>query len=81
MSDEDVELLPEQELLELFRRRRPDAPRPYPTPGYPWVPLLFSLAGAGIVINLFWADPRNALTGAGVLLLGLPVYLFWKQPR
>lgn len=64
-----------------FRRQRPEAPRPYPTPGYPWVPLLFSLAGVGIVVNLFWADPQNALAASGVLLLGLPVYFLWRRAR
>jgi APA family basic amino acid/polyamine antiporter len=64
--------------LIVFRRKRPDAPRPYPTPFYPLVPLLFTLAGVGIVLNLFIADPRNAFAAAGVLALGVPVYLFWS---
>jgi basic amino acid/polyamine antiporter, APA family len=64
--------------LIVFRRKRPDAARPYPTPAYPVVPLLFTLAGAGIVLNLFVADPRNAFAAAGVLALGVPVYLFWS---
>ncbi len=67
--------------LIVFRRKRPDAPRPYPTPAYPIVPLLFTLAGAGIVLNLFVADPRNAFAAAGVLALGVPVYLFWSWRR
>jgi basic amino acid/polyamine antiporter, APA family len=64
--------------LIVFRRQRPDAPRPYPAPAYPWVPLLFTLAGAGIVLNLFVADLSNALAAAGVIALGVPVYLFWR---
>jgi len=64
--------------LMVFRRTRPDAPRPYPTPAYPWVPLLFTLAGVGIVVNLFFADPRNAFAATGVIALGVPVYLFWR---
>jgi APA family basic amino acid/polyamine antiporter len=64
--------------LIVFRRKRPDAARPYPTPAYPLVPLLFILSGAGIVLNLFVADPRNAFAAAGVLALGVPVYLFWR---
>jgi APA family basic amino acid/polyamine antiporter len=64
--------------LIVFRRKRPDAARPYPTPAYPVVPLLFTLAGVGIVLNLFVADPRNAFAAAGVLALGVPVYLFWR---
>lgn len=67
--------------LIVFRRKRPEAPRPYPTPAYPIVPLLFTLAGLGIVLNLFIADPRNAFAAAGVLALGIPVYLFWSWRR
>ncbi len=64
--------------LIVFRRTRPDAPRPYPAPAYPLVPLLFTLAGAGIVLNLFVADSRNALAATGVLALGVPVYFYWR---
>ena len=67
--------------LIVFRRKRPDAPRPYPTPFYPLVPILFTLSGVGIVLNLFIADPRNAFAAAGVLALGVPVYLFWSLRR
>jgi len=42
------------------------------------VPLLFILAGVGIVVNLFFADPRNAFAATGVIALGVPVYLFWR---
>ncbi len=68
--------------LIVFRRTRPDAERPYPTPFYPWVPLLFTLSGVGIVLNLFVADPSNAFAAAGVIALGVPVYLVWsRKPR
>jgi APA family basic amino acid/polyamine antiporter len=65
--------------LIVFRRTRPRAPRPFPTPFYPIVPLLFILAGAGIVINTFLVDWRNARIGAGVILLGIPVYFLWRR--
>lgn len=64
--------------LIVFRRQRPDAARPYPAPAYPWVPLLFTLAGAGIVLNLFVADLKNAVAAAAVIALGVPVYFFWR---
>ncbi len=64
--------------LLVFRRTLPDAPRPFPTPGYPWVPLLFVLAGAGIVINIFFTDTLNALIGTAIFLLGVPVYFMWR---
>jgi basic amino acid/polyamine antiporter, APA family len=64
--------------LLVFRRKLPQAPRPFPTPGYPWVPLAFSLAGAGIVINIFFTDTRNALAGLAIFLVGVPVYFGWR---
>jgi len=64
--------------LIVFRRRLPDAPRPYPVPGYPWTPLLFALVGAGIVFNIFFSDTHNALIGTVIIALGVPVYLFWR---
>jgi APA family basic amino acid/polyamine antiporter len=64
--------------LIVFRRRLSGAPRPFPTPFYPLTPLLFIAAGAGIVLNTFVADPRNALMGSLVILLGVPVYYFWR---
>jgi hypothetical protein len=45
------------------------------------VPILFTLAGAAIVINQFYANPWNALAATGVLALGVPVYLFWNWRR
>jgi len=64
--------------LLVFRRKLPEAPRPYPTPGYPWVPLLFTLAAAGIVVNTFFADTWNALIGTAIFAAGVPVYYLWR---
>ena len=64
--------------LMVFRKKLPDAPRPVPVPGYPWVPVLFSLAGAGIVFNTFFTDTWNALMGTAIMALGVPVYLLWR---
>jgi len=65
--------------LIVFRRKLPDAPRPVPTPLYPLVPLLFTLAGAAIVLNTFVADPRNALIGSGIIAVGVPVFFLWRR--
>ncbi|HEX7181472.1 MAG TPA: amino acid permease [Thermoanaerobaculia bacterium] len=65
--------------LLVFRRKLPDAPRPFPVPGYPWVPVLFILAGMGIVINIFFTDTRNALIGTAIFALGVPVYFLWRR--
>ncbi|HET7505726.1 MAG TPA: amino acid permease [Kofleriaceae bacterium] len=65
--------------LIVFRRTRPDAPRPYPTPLYPIVPAVFVLAGAGIVANMFVDDPGNAVIGTVILAAGVPVFVLWRR--
>ena len=67
--------------LIVFRRKLPDAPRPQPTPLYPLTPILFALAGAGIVINTFIADTQNALIGTAILSLGVPVFFLWSRAK
>jgi APA family basic amino acid/polyamine antiporter len=67
--------------LLVFRRTKPDAPRPFPTPLYPVVPILFIAAGVGIVVNLYIADIKTALVGSCVVGLGIPVYLVWRRVR
>jgi basic amino acid/polyamine antiporter, APA family len=67
--------------LLVFRRTRPDAPRPYRAPLYPVLPLVFTLAGFGIVANMFVADPRNALIGSSIIAAGVPVYFVWRWWR
>ncbi|HEX3758330.1 MAG TPA: amino acid permease [Kofleriaceae bacterium] len=67
--------------LLVFRRTRPDAPRPYRAPLYPVLPLVFTLAGFGIVANMFVADTRNALIGSAIIAAGVPVYFAWQRWR
>src|SRR5262249_55682163 len=45
--------------LIVFRRTMPKAPRPRPVPLYPLTPILFVIAGLGIVANTFYADWNN----------------------
>jgi basic amino acid/polyamine antiporter, APA family len=63
-----------------YRRREPEAPRPFRTPGYPVTPILFVLAAMVIVLNTIIAQPVQSLVGLGIALLGLPAYLWWR-PR
>lgn len=65
--------------LFVFRRKLPDAPRPYRAFGYPAVPLLFSLVTAALLVNTFVAAPREALRGVLLLSAGLPFYWFWSR--
>ncbi len=63
----------------IFRRRMPDAVRPYRTWGYPVVPALFLLVTAALLISTIQAAPSRTLTGLGLIALGLPVYWYWAR--
>jgi APA family basic amino acid/polyamine antiporter len=63
----------------IFRRTRPDAPRPYRTWGYPVVPVAFILSSALLVVNTISERPVESLIGCAFLALGVPVYLFWRS--
>jgi APA family basic amino acid/polyamine antiporter len=65
--------------LMVFRSTLPDAPRPQKTPLYPLTPLVFIVAGLGIVVNTFIADTTNAVIGAVIIAAGVPVYFLWKK--
>lgn len=62
-----------------LRFKRPDVPRPFRVPGYPFTPLLFVLAAAAIVLNTIIEQPRQSAIGIGVVLLGVPAYAFWRS--
>ncbi|MFN2453050.1 MAG: APC family permease [Pyrinomonadaceae bacterium] len=63
----------------IFRRKMPDAVRPYRTWGYPIVPALFLLVTAALLITTIKAAPLQTLTGLGLILIGLPVYYYWSR--
>lgn len=68
--------------LALFRLRaqRPDLPRPFRVPGYPFVPGFFALCAFAIVADILVnAQPRPVLTGLGLFALGGAFYLFWRR--
>jgi APA family basic amino acid/polyamine antiporter len=48
-------------------------------PGYPVAPLMFILAAVYVVIGSVASNPGNALKGATLIALGIPVFLFWDR--
>jgi APA family basic amino acid/polyamine antiporter len=58
----------------IFRRREPDAERPYRTWGYPFVPIVFLVVTTGLIIETFRTNPGRSGIGLFLILLGLPVY-------
>ena len=63
----------------VLRRSRPDHPRPYRTWGYPVVPALFILACLLLIGNTLAEKPVESLLGLGLLVLGLPAYLWFRK--
>lgn len=62
-----------------YRRRSPEAVRPFRVPGYPVTPLLFVLSAGLLVANTVVTQPGRAGAGIAVVLLGAPVFAFWRS--
>jgi APA family basic amino acid/polyamine antiporter len=66
----------------VFRKTRPEIPRAYKVPGYPWVPVLFVLLAAVLVVNTIIEAPKDSLIGLGLIATGVPAYfLFFRRPK
>jgi basic amino acid/polyamine antiporter, APA family len=67
----------------VYRKRLPDAERPYKVPGYPWTPLLFIGAAlvlvANTLINNLRDQPGKTALALGIIVLGLPAYFIWRS--
>ena len=64
------------------RERREGAeaiPAGFRVPGHPWTTLLFILASVVVIVATFWTAPVASLIGYGLMLLGLPPYLYWRS--
>jgi amino acid transporter len=69
--------------LFVLRRKMADAPRPFRTPAYPWVPLVFVL---GTIIGLsaiVWGQVQVGnfapIYGLAIAAAGFPVHYLWKR--
>ena len=76
----------------VFRKRmrdnRIDPPPPsygaasmFRVPGHPYTTLFFIAACGAVVFSTVRHYPHNSLIGLGIMLTGLPAYLFWKMRR
>ena len=63
----------------VFRRREPEVKRPYRTMGYPFVPALFIGTAAVLLYYTFTSNLKDSLGGVIVILLGIPVYLWFRS--
>ncbi len=60
----------------VFRRRYPNAERPYKAWGYPVVPVVFLIVVAWLIYNTISTEPKQSFIGIGLIILGLPVYYY-----
>jgi APA family basic amino acid/polyamine antiporter len=65
--------------LFVLRFKRPEAERPYRALGYPVLPGLYILMASWICVVLLRYKPQYTWPGLVLVLLGIPVYLFWSR--
>jgi len=65
----------------VFRWKEPNANRPYRTIGYPVVPALFIITAAVLLYYTFMSNLQNSVGGVIVILLGIPVYLWFARRK
>ncbi len=67
----------------VLRRKMPDAPRPFRTPGYPWVPLFFVLGTivglTAIVGGQMQVGNFSPIYGLAIAAAGFPAHHLWKR--
>ncbi|HXH18359.1 MAG TPA: amino acid permease [Chitinophagales bacterium] len=62
-----------------LRRKMPEAERPYKAFGYPIVPAIYILLAAAFCINLFFMKANNTWPGLALVIIGVPVFYYWKR--
>jgi len=63
----------------VLRKNRPDADRPYRAFGYPLLPALYIVSALAIMFVLLLYKTQTTWPGLVIVLLGVPVYLFWSR--
>jgi APA family basic amino acid/polyamine antiporter len=65
----------------IMRKRAPLYPRPYKITGYPFTPIVFCLCCLLLIGVTLYNQPKEALSGLGLIALGIPFYWFWTQKK
>ena len=58
----------------VLRVRRPELPRPFRVPGYPWVPAVFLIATTALTIAVIIEEPWISAYSVLSIISGLPVF-------
>jgi basic amino acid/polyamine antiporter, APA family len=64
--------------LIIFRKTKPDLPRGYRVPFYPFLPLFFALVAAALLVNTLITAPRESLAGLAIIASGVPVFIWMR---
>ena len=65
----------------IFRRRDPQAERPYRMWGYPFIPIIFVAVAAALLAYTFKNDWPNSGYGVLVILAGIPLFFYFSRRR
>jgi len=65
----------------VYRKRSPNAIRPYRVPGYPWTPIIFITGALALVTNTIAVQTARSAIGIGIVAAGIPAYLAWRWKR
>lgn len=65
----------------ILRKKMPGAPRPYKVWGYPVVPAIVVIFCVVLIANTVYSRPREAAIGAGLMLTGVPMYLYFTRKK
>ena len=65
----------------IMRKRDPLYPRPYKVTGYPFTPIFFCLCCVLLIGVTLYNQRVEALSGLGLIALGIPFYWFWTQRK
>jgi APA family basic amino acid/polyamine antiporter len=65
--------------LFVLRKKRPDLERPYKTFGYPFLPAVYIVLAALVMLDLLWVEPTFTWPGLIIVLTGVPVYFLWHS--
>ena len=63
----------------VYRRKRPDLPRPYKVWGYPVLPAVFVTCAAAVLISSYAGNLKGSLIGTALILSGLPILFLIRR--
>src|SRR5690606_36514009 len=62
-----------------LRIKMKEVPRPYKTPLYPLIPIVFILFCMVLIAISFYESPAQSLIGLLLIISGLPFHYFWRK--